>query len=844
MMFRLSWRGLTVCMLFPWGILAAANLNAQEDLPVNPYLAVSGPAGQMVAANIHYFQSGQLAKTIATRIEIKPDGKPEPLEFGYDGLRILVTVPTVEPVQISLLNGETELVRRESEAVGVVQLELGQVASTEDVELPRTLPNKHERRFLSAFLDAIQASDSRAIVSDFKAANVEWETLDAYLQAVADELGALHSSSRSLDGWLSWEGRMGARVLSNIVRFEKGRCKFSLMVFEDRLVDVVVEAPKMPEDWFQGPVSIERYVRRSTKLVDLLFAAKIPAAQALFAGQVRETVTEEKLAQLSRTLRSQFGTQVSTVEFKTTSLGNFDSDSQSCDLTVYQAITLDTGKRCIADVRFEFPWGRDAMGRGSLVSIDVRETLQSAQPEIVQLAEQVLRAMERGDGRALTDWIHPDLASELDMELLQKRATEFSVPLGSSGETPDWDAWRGKTSRDNSVVMGPINTRNGTTNVQMSMLDRQLLGVNVLTPTASFSTLHLLTDRAEIVDLGTQFWRSLQTGDFGAAHGQLASGFAEQLPLETFAEMIRASSLSNLASDAVIQTDHVRMLGNVERSAPIQFATYSSALLDDGTRLELRCIFHRAADRGLEVIDFSTDFSEQFPVSDVASATRLASALNSEQPIDLVSMLSEADQQDVERRVLGGFLKKMQRRTGRITPPDHAQMIRRYIHGQRTEHLSCRLQTENVQGASLKATFRDQHLVSFSVSVPGFHYFLDEIEEGDDVYRTWAQEFCDRWMRDEDQVQLRMVDELRNSQTLQSLKRQRERATGAAGNYMRTEVLEVSVAEDENRVRLNAKIHFERLTLDTWIELSITAFAPLVSGVELKDLDAVGGLGF
>ncbi|MCA9133011.1 MAG: hypothetical protein KDA45_07640, partial [Planctomycetales bacterium] len=339
--------------MFLWLPLTAS---AQAPLQA-PRLRLAGPAGQTVIVVTRYYQAEQASKTVGSRFELGSAVQDIPLEEGSEGVRCFLIVPTNGQLVAALYDGQTLLSRATSAQPQVLQL-LGGAVPEDSFRPPRALLDEREKRLAAQFFAALKpAASTRELVSNLPVANIDWQSLDAYSQTLQAELGTLRESALQLDGWLSWDGTLGARAISGLAEFEHGSCRFTLMEVDGKLVDVLVHSESMPPDWFHGPADSQAFQERSESLVRDLFSGQVAAAHSQFSPKYQAQVTRQTLAELSDGLNERFSAEVVGVELKKTWLGLYDSESRSKTFHVLHAISLADGKRLVSTVDFMFPCG-------------------------------------------------------------------------------------------------------------------------------------------------------------------------------------------------------------------------------------------------------------------------------------------------------------------------------------------------------------------------------------------------------------------------------------------------------------------------------------------------------
>ncbi len=829
----LSWLG---CML-----ILPSRLWAQ-DLPIDPQLLLVGPAGQEVAVAASYYDDGQLTKTVAMRLKIR-QGKTEPLEFGHAGLQLAITVPTAQPVTMVLMNGEEELSRLSVKSVGVARLKHGDVGDQPPPIPPRALPDVSEKQVIERFMQCLQSAEARELVSTSPMANIEWETLNAYLRTLQLELGPVVEAMSSPDGWLSWEGRLGARVLSKRLQLEHGQCQISLMIVDNRLVDVEVDSPEMPDDWFDGPSSIDNYRQRSARLSKLVFEGKVGRVREMLAPPYRKEISDAELQQLSQHLRAQLGSDIQKIDFKGSKLHGGDEQAERPVLSVFHGITLDTDRRCISEVKFVFTSGRNRIGLGELASIDVREAFQSAAPELAQIAGETLRIVDGQRDPELDRLWHPSCRAVLDSKAIEQRLQGLPNDMTGIEVDVDWDRWQAGRNESFAWARGPVSAAGGEVLMRVSFVDDQLFGFALESGNSVLSTFEHVAESDEIAEITGSFWRAIYEDELATAHALLAQGFQQQMPLDAFRELVQSSGLRAVGDKLVVRPVNVRLVSHPQRPALILTASYCDLLVGDQTLGSVRCILKQRESEAIwEVIDFSQDFDDQYVTVDRQLVAQLGVALQSGQPSALRALQSKPDQQLGSPELAAAFLRRLHHVAGDIQVPDESLLRRSYEAGRRNDRITCRLHSA-AGSIPLTAEFRYGRLASFQLDLDGFGGFLSELNDTS-VLEQAGLRFVDQWHSEAGSCLPLMVRELRSESVQNRLRILRGKLVQAAGAYQGSRVLEVSLSNDSQQAQLQVESRYERRTVRIQLELSVNALAALISAVDAAESAIQPGFDF
>lgn len=839
------WPNPLVSLLAVTVTLLALKPVAAQGVLAEPRVAIEGPEGQLLVMTVGYFYAGELVKTVTSRVEIGGDDDDwQQLEFGHNGIQVVVAVPTSIPLTVKLLDGEQELVSRESVGIGNCEVRQGMVPQDSVLELPRVLLNESEQAFARKFLTGLSSSDTESLVSKMPASNIDFQTLNAYCQSLHRFLGPIRNAEpkNDLDGWLSWDGSLGVRVLSGNVKFENGECRFALMVADDQLVDAVPKAKNMPEVWFAGPSSEEEYIAEAVRLAELLFAGEIPAARALFSRRYHDSITPQSLQELHRTLLERFGSKVLNAELKKTELLPYDEETRTRVLEITHALTLPSGKRCLSQVEVVFPCGPDIISRGNLASINIREAWQSAEPEIADGGFAGLRALADGEASEFASLLHPQAKLLFNAGTLFGNERPWVPSLGAMPEPPDWDRWVGQAQGANANIQGVLDGPLGKVSLRLDFADKQIVGATLLGAQSGFSSLDSIAQnyRDAAREQGLSFWTSLFENDLDTAHSKLAPIFQERLPLADLRKMIEGSGFQQMAKLVAIEPANVRISNRLDRPLPVLVVAYFIASLENGTRQPLRCEFslpESDAAAQLELVTFDSSFEAEFPTQDAAKKLdALASALASGSSQQVIGLLAEANRSFVDPVILDGFLKQLGLVAGDFRLAEPVQVVHEYRPGNRKERYAGKLLGTKGE-VPITAVFKFGQLLSFECTSDDLINFIGQVE-GVDCFERVAVEFVKQWIEGEiDEAQGRMISELRTDEIATKLRSWKEdllRLTNGS-TLSQVDVKQIEVSETDNSVTLAIELEMEsEESAAIEVVLSVDAFSASIAGLSLK----------
>ena len=291
---------LLVVLLLVNGICGLISARAQDVL-AQPRVKLAGEEGQLTYLLIRYFDSTDPnTPTDTTYLRSAIDSQKEPieLEFGHAGIRLLLFAPGERPVTATLFDGESVIEQTSASEGQFAEIRYGAVPAKDEFALPRFELNADEQALAREFLDGLEANTLSELIANNPNANIEPVTVRAYVDALKQHLGNCLPANRELDGWMSWQGQLGARVIAGRLLMDNGHCDVQLIVIESQLYDLIVAAPKMRSDWFQGPDKVDEYRVLSDRLNEWMFDPSedaIAKIRGLFRGAYKTEITVDGL---------------------------------------------------------------------------------------------------------------------------------------------------------------------------------------------------------------------------------------------------------------------------------------------------------------------------------------------------------------------------------------------------------------------------------------------------------------------------------------------------------------------------------------------------------------------
>lgn len=836
---------LVLCLLAPPCL-------SQEVLE-DPQLQLSGRAGQTVIYSVGYFHEQLESETVHVRVEIPADGSPlapQKLQFGYSGMRIEIAVASTEPFTARLLDGENVVSQQQCQAVGTFRLEYGLLPAGEPWSVPRALLNGVEQRWVADFVAGMRAGEAEPLVSSSPIANIDWQTLSAYFAALKGVLGQpLQPDTGTLaDGWIGWEGSLGARVLSGPVAFEKGSCDFKLMLVDGQLVDVVPNTTALSEDWFEEPPQpLDIYIQRAHSLARALLAGNVAGGQLLFSPRYHEELTLESLRELSGQLRALVDDHQPEIVFQRSEFLPVGNTSYDKRLRLHSVLTSPNGQRCLSQVDFIFPSGAEVIGRGHLASIHIREAWPSAAPELASQQSALLAVigtMQADDAAAKwLEKIHPQVKEHISPQELARFIAAAAEQLGPTVGEIDFDQWQASAGAYSTAV-GPVEFATAPeARVQSNWMEGHWLGITVLTENFSASTHDLVPQYNDIQELAVRFWESLFKGDFPAAHVCLAEDFQRRLSVEQLQELFESAEFGTLARLRRVVFDRLRIADRDERPLPLMLTVYCVAEFEDGSYIPVSCEFIRSGgqDASTQLLNFSTDVNATFPLAAAAEAQMFWEAFSRADSDAVRRLVSEAMRARIQPEVLTAFLLELQQVLGSSDEESSAwvgRTLRIYDAGRQLLQLNRGF--AGPQGrVEVVASFERGELRNFQFIHPALETFVGR-SENQILLDNHAQAFVEVWLlgdtlSEENATRVRsfLASELNNEAGIGRLVELHRQLLLESGVRLDAKVVGRVASGDANRIELELRVQLERGERTVKLTYAVNAFAGWITQVEV-----------
>lgn len=752
-------------ILIAMAILPTYHCHAIQHDPTPLKLEVLGKRGQTIAVVARYYDNRQLAASSEHRIELTREKTPLELDSSHSGVRLTISIPTVNTTSVLLRHNGKVVEQRTQTKIGVFEITYGDVSKEDPGFIPpRFLPSSSEKQFIRGFLEAIQRADTRPFVSAATSAHIDWQTLDAFSQACRKHLGPLHLGADSLDGWITWTEDPELRGMSGHLVFERGSCELTLVVRNEKVADISIDAPKLPSDWFTGPASSTAYQTQSVRLAERLFAGNPQGALELFSKVYQDEITIESLKKLSDALRENFGQAVLGEELKSAILGPIDPNNTTQVLKIVHLLKLNSGKTCISTVQFVFTCGTNEISRGRLATINIREAWSSAAPQQIEVASKSIESVFSSNN--FLSLLHPDVLSITDSETVGSQLAQLNSAYDGSELSPDLDLWNVTTQGELAQASGSLSLTNGNIDVQIDFFNDQLIGFTLIGNQFSTSSLNWIVDKPNAAKTSQEFWTQLFNGNLNSAHEKLSAAFQQRLPLEQFRKMVESSPILKRGVPSQVSVSNVRLANRLQRTHPIMVTVFCIASFSDGTQQPLRCEF-RIEDEKAEIFSFDTDFETVFPVPVDQELERILNAFRSEAPAPILKLVARNERNRIDTNILADFLENLREKLGHFASPKFASRVHQYKLGKRTERITGLLNSENAK-STVPFEFSTQ-----AGSLKSFRFYSDElarfVDDQTDLSSstTLVNRLFEAWLDQDNHQQLKamLVPDLRDETT-------------------------------------------------------------------------------
>jgi hypothetical protein len=667
-------------------------------------------------------------------------------------------------------------------------------------------------------------------------------------------MGTLSPATLALDGWLGWDGTLGVRVLSGFAYFQGGKVRFTLMVDEDSLVDVRVEAPRMPPDWFQGPSSTDEYAEQARMLVQSVFAGDIDAAHQLFSRRYQPLVTREILQELSSKIRSDLGNEITKTSLQGTSVAPTATDEGGMTLTVAHLLVTTDGKECISHVNFVFPVGGNTISRGHLASIFVRKSWTTSHPQLVQLTEQTLMhalqpTAEKGQFlEEFQQYFHPGVVPHLRTTGLADRLTQAQDEWQGMDGTADWNAWQVEIVGENLSAVGwvPVarhgyleeGPSQGCVEAKLDFSDGKLIGLTLVGPSFSFSTLNMVEGLGSTAEVGRLFWGEVLRGRADAAHQRMSQALRTQLPLADFEKIVDDAKLTQAAQLQSIELNAVRYCDRINRQQAIMFSCYYVAVRTDGSSQPLQCDFAVSddeSDKSLALMNFNADFTHNFPVDGEAVGQRVLTSFISGVPQAVIELVAPEDRREIDERLLRIFLSQLKMQLATTELPIRYSLMNIYSPNGCGQELRTAFDSGEA-ALPFSANLKRGQLKAFHFSSPKLSRFVEHLEDRE-VITNVAEQFLNQWLNDNDLEMAagRLVPALRTAATAQRLTALRTSLNPVSEDKITFHLASWDLHETENRIITEFEIFGVPQEKRIELVIEVDAFAARIYSIRVVE---------
>ncbi len=813
--------------------ISSSRLAGQEVLAA-PQLSIECPSKQTVYAFIRYYVADRVDKTVTRRLTANIGETREPLEFGFDGLHVRLAIPTRLPLTVALLDGGRIVQEVKSKSIGFIDIKYGEVSDSDVFELPRVFPNDREEELIRVFISCMQEADTKEIVSTSKAAKIQWQTLDAFCEAVEENLGEYKQVADPPDGWLTWDGNFNTRVFSGPLAFERANCLITFVVADGLLFDVSFDCEEIPENWFRGPASDALFVEKSALLAKRLFALDDPQqaqeVQAMFGPQFHENVTPEALLELSQRISARYGAGPEAISHVASELGNFDPEDESYDLQVFHLLQMKNEKQCISQVTVEFSCGPGRIGRGDVASIEIVESWPSAAPKAAENARRLFERLDENE--SCLDLFHPEVRLLLHAEKLDRWTRQTRKQLGSLVVEPQLSIWTARENGQNASAQGKVKFSEGTFLFRVDFSDDQLIGLTISGSDLAAQSMGNVASSEEVSALAGRFWNELLAGEVKEAHTILADRFRERLPLVQFEQLVNQSDFADPREVERLETDQVVVSTRADRSLPGLVAVYQLAQFEDGSFQPLRTEFSRQ-DGSWQLMNFNSDFQAYLVGSmDYPGYQELVRSVLNGDGDTLINLVSEDMAATAEPAIVDAFLRRANQVLDNDYYPEAGQCWHDYRLGKRYATFNTSLRKRNQAPVGFAATFDFDELISFVIQEPQTFQFLNQVQDRRCFDRK-SVEVVEDWMSGRlDAAVAAFTSSLRDGRLKSRLMQLKSNLLVTNGPYVEVRPVARQLDPQSNLVVCWLDVEFRDSTVPIKVTLEVDALTCWIRGFE------------
>ncbi len=193
--------------------------------------------------------------------------------------------------------------------------------------------------------------------------------------------------------------------------------------------------------------------------------------------------------------------------------------------------------------------------------------------------------------------------------------------------------------------------------VQANYVGGKLLGLTLVADNYAASTLDLISEHSQTVDLGKRFWTQVLNADVAVAHAMLAPGFQAQLPVTDMKKLLANAGLDQRAALMSVECDVLRIADRDARALPVMLIGYYNCHFVDGSQVCFSCEFTiPTEDSGAPAItNFETAHSASFPIASQALADKFTKAFLDGDVDAVVALTPPETAADIDPAILRAF---------------------------------------------------------------------------------------------------------------------------------------------------------------------------------------------
>ncbi|HBE69874.1 MAG TPA: hypothetical protein DDW52_17140, partial [Planctomycetaceae bacterium] len=629
--------------------LAGGHVKAADG----PLLRISKAAAQgspqtddstIVLVRGTYFDASQPIEAFTQPIILGQDTRELRLKKS-DGIALQLACSDRQSLAITLEQTPAQLLESQGNLKNY-ELRSGNVGDT----LPLGPLSIDLSRSDSKVIGDLQAGLSRASTGNVQiatSASIDRPCLEAFFEEAANRLGEFESRGQ----WIGYVSGPRARHIAGWLEFEKGTLWLEVSHQDAALVSIGCESEALRSVWLPGQIETEPYATGASELTRRVMAGKGSEAWQLFSPSYRESVTPQKLDELSDKLRAAYGKNLESLDVIATEFGNADLDNLLRPLDVYLAGQTDAKKTIVSRVRFTFSLDPERVPRGDLASIYIFESWRTAFPSRFETAQGLLAALRSTDVAIRETVDAADLPQLLDHDSFFDALISIRQALQAS-EAPaatSLDRWIVETAGNAARATGPVQPG---LFLQLDFDQQQLVSVT-LKGNQLESTLTAIAQPARFEQAAQNFWTSFLSNDTQAAYGMLIDEITENVTPESFAIIAATSGFGTVKE---YQTSSVELGPEFGRES---VCTYALATLIDGTVIPLRCRLRLTSDGRVRVSGYDTQFNHAVKVPVDEESRRLAEWFANANVKLILTLVPAESQHELDVAVFGRFLQHL-----------------------------------------------------------------------------------------------------------------------------------------------------------------------------------------